>query len=155
METQTTVTAIFSSRSRSCRTAPNKPLIAYCVFEQGDDSEYRIFDNGSVTATFVGGYGLLNYYQLGMAWRETNQIVVAHGVNTDGGTDLIDLYDYANGTSTFNTNLDSVIRGSVPVRLARPIVDKAGNAVIWQRGYYNRSDYTDFNMDAKLHVFTD
>lgn len=136
-------------------TAPGSPLIAYCVFDTGDDSEYRIFDSGNVTATFIGGYGLMNYYQLGMAWRGTNQIVVAHGVNADGGTDLIDLYDYANGTSTFNTNLDTVIRGSVPIRLARPIVDQAGKAVIWQRGYYNRSDYTDFNMDAKLHVFVD
>ena len=134
-------------------TAPGSPLIAYCVFEQGDDSEYRIFDNGSVTATFVGGYGLLNYYQLGMAWRGTSQIVVAHGVGADGGTDLVDLYDYADGVSTFNKNLDSVIRGSVPVRLARPIVDQAGKVAIWQRGYYNRSDYTDFNMDARMHIF--
>ena len=135
-------------------TAPGSPLIAYCIFEQGDDSEYRVFDSGNVTGTFVGGYGLMNYYQLGMAWRGTNQLVVAHGVSANGGSDLIDLYDYNGSACVFNSNIATVVRGSVPIRAARPIVDANGKSVLWQQGYYNRTDYTDFNMDARIHVFT-
>jgi hypothetical protein len=128
-----------------------RPLVLYAPFSSGNDSIYKIFDTNEKKEIVVGGTPLIGSYLLGMSWIGANRIAVAHGSGSNGGQDIIDLYSYVNGEVTLEENIATERRGNIPIRNARPIADINGKAFLWQRGYYGAS-YTDFNMDAKIHV---
>lgn len=124
-----------------------RPLILYAPFSTGNDSTYRIYDNGTVLDVIGGGTPLIASYLLGASWIGTDKLVMSYG---SGGSDVIEILDY-NGTILNRETVYSEARGSVPVRNARPIVDINNSCIMWQRGYYGET-FTDFNMDARVHV---
>ena len=132
-------------------TAPNRPLILYAPFSDANDSVYKVYDAGTITVIANGGESLWHpKYQDGCAWVGTDKIVSIRGYE---GSDIVELYAYGSGTVSFIDTVYSEVKGSIPIRNARPIVDINGKAFLWHRGYYNVSDYTKFNTDAELHFF--
>lgn len=130
----------------------SNPLILYCTFSlnSGNDSIYKIFDGGTIITLVNGGEALwIPKYQDGCAWLGTDKIVSIHG---ESGQDIVEVYNYANGVADLAETVYSEIKGSIPIRNARPIVDVNEKAFLWHRGYYNVNDYTKFNTDAKLHL---
>ena len=127
-------------------TAPESPLLLFASFITGDDSVYKIFDSGSTLYICQGGSALVKgSYMLGASWIGKDKIVLSRESN---GSDIIELYHYQDR----QVELDKVIyeepHGSKMIRNARPIADINGEVFLWQRGYYNRNNYSDWNMDA-------
>jgi hypothetical protein len=134
-------------------TEPSRPLILYAPFRMENDSQYKVYDGGTIVSIVGGGNDLAYTYQLGMCFVGNDVIVAAHGSGTDGGKDIIEVYSYSNYTVTSNSIKWDEIRGSIPIRNFRPIGDINGKCFLWQRGYYNYSQYNDFNTSSKIHIF--
>ena len=136
-------------------TSVSAPLILFCTFSlnSNNDSVYKIYDSGTITTLVNGGEALwIPKYQDGCAWIGTDKIVSIRGYQ---GQDIVEIYDYADNAVTLSETVYSELKGNIPIRNARPIVDINEKAFLWHRGYYNTSDYTDFNTDAKMHLLTD
>lgn len=136
-------------------TAPSRALILYAPFtaNAGNDSVYKIYDDGVVTTLANGGESLWTpKYQDGCAWIGTDKIASIRGYQ---GQDVVEIYDYASNTATLSETVYSELKGNIPIRNARPIVDINEKAFLWHRGYYNANDYTDFNTDAKMHILSE
>lgn len=128
-------------------TAIDRPLILYAPFSTRTDSIYRIYDNGTILDVIGGGTSLTGSYQLGASWMGTDKLVIAYG---SGDYDVVELLEYGNGAIQSRETVHSELRGTTPIRNARPIVDINNSCIMWQRGYYGDT-YTDFNMDAEIH----
>lgn len=134
-------------------TEPSRPLILYAPFRMENDSQYKIYDAGTIINIVGGGNDLAYTYQLGMSFIGDDKIVVAHGSGSDGGKDIIEIYNYDGNAVSSDEIVWDEIRGTIPIRNFRPIVDVNNKCFLWQRGYYNSSQYTDFNTSAKVHIF--
>ena len=131
----------------------NRPMILYApLYSTNDSTEYRIYDNGNITTVCDTGYFLLSTVPLGVAWIGTDKVAVAKGTSADGGTDYIEIYSYNNGSCSLLESVYSEARTSASIRNARPMVDPNEKAMMWHRGYYNFSSFTDFNTDVKLKL---
>lgn len=134
-------------------TATNSPLILYAPFASGDDSEYKIFDSGSSVKICDGGNALLqNSYLLGASWLGTDRIILSRG---GSGADHIEEYGYSGGQAELIETIHSEQRGLNYIRNARPIIDVNRKAFMWQRGFYDREVYTNWNMDAMIMIADD
>lgn len=132
-------------------TDPQKTLILYCKFTtlSFNDSVYMLYDSGNNYEICSGGEALWHpKYQDGCAFINTSKIISIRGYE---GSDIVEIYDYIDNAVAKNKQVFSEIKGSIPIRNARPIVDVNGNYAVWHRGYYNTTDYTKFNSDAKLY----
>lgn len=141
----------------SAKTAINKTMILYSVFSvhgegSGDDGKYYVYDNGTIIEVADCGLALWTpKAQLGIAWVGTSQIAVARGYD---GKDWIEIYDYDNGTVTFNRTVASADRTSHETenyRTARPMIDNNNKALIYIQGYFNIDSFEDFIMDGHIY----
>ena len=133
-------------------TAPNQPLVLYAPFTTAlaTDSIYKLYDSGVTVTVCNGGVSLWQpKYQLGGAFIGTDKIVTSRGYE---GKDMIEIYDYSNGSVALNKLVYQESRGDVGIRNARPIVDINGKAFLWHRGYYDPDSYTNFNTDAIIYL---
>jgi len=122
--------------------------ILYALFSDDTDSKYYLYNNGSSVELCNGGKSLWNpKYQLGASFVDSENIVIARN-DISVGTDIVEI---AGIDGTVKKNLLSEQIGSIPVRNARPVVTPDGAGIVWQRGYYNSVNYTDFDMDACIY----
>lgn len=129
-------------------TPIERALVLYCPFTD-DDSEYRLYDNGMITNICAGGKSV--WYpksQLGCAFVGTDKIISSR---EQDNVDTIELYNYNDGQITLNKTIYSEAIGDNTIRNAWPIVDINNNYIMWGRGYFNRGQYKDFNMDAVIY----
>lgn len=130
-------------------TAPGSVYILYATYSTNTDSAYYIYNNGTTTKLCDGGAALWNpKYQLGATFVGSDKIVVARN---SSGSDIIEIVDYS---GTLDETLHTEANGTLPIRNARPVASSDGDVVMWQRGYYNSSVYTDFDMDAYIEILT-
>lgn len=134
-------------------SAIDRPMVLYAPFSTTTDSEYRLYDAGTVRTIVIGGspLGRNSPYFLGAQFVGTDKIVAFHGTGANGGTDIGTLYAYDGSTISSIKNIWSEVRGSVPIRNFYPIVDKNKKAILWCRGYFGTT-FTDFNTDAKIYL---
>lgn len=124
-------------------------VIAYCTFntENANASKYYIYENGLSTKILDNGESFWHpKYQGGISFIEADKIVLSRNWE---GYDYIELWDKADvwnktkelfSEATTNNN-----------RNVRPIVDINKRYIIWQRGYYNPSTYTDFMFNTMIY----
>lgn len=128
-------------------TAPSAVYILYAKFSGNSDSAYYIYNNGTTTKLCDGGNALWNpKYQLGASFLGDSSIVQCRN---SSGSDIVEIVNYS---GTVQSTVHSEENGTLPIRNARPVCSSDGEAFMWQRGYYNSSVYTDFDMDAMIHV---
>lgn len=132
------------------KTDINRPLILYAPYT-GGNSIYRLYDTGTIYDIVVGGTPLISTYLLGASFIGTSKIIASHG---SGGSDVIDIYTYADNNITHDKTVWSETRGMIPIRNARPITDINLKYCLWQRGYYG-SGYSSFNTDALIYDIID
>ena len=133
-------------------TDPASPKILYTTFNTSTlarNSEYYLYNSGTVTKICEGGNPLMNSkYQLGAMFAGNNKIILAR--NEDRETDYVELYSIKGNTVSLERSIYSEnTEGSI--RNARPISDADGTVVLWHRGYYNEKGYTDFETEARIH----
>ena len=138
----------------AAKTAIGKTMILYAEFSitgagAGSDGIYYLYDDGTKVEVAQCGYALWSpKAQLGIAWVGTDKLAVARGQT---GNDLIELYDYSNGSVSFNKLIVSHARQSNGVnnyRTARPMIDNNTKALVYIQGYFNPSSFEDFIMDG-------
>lgn len=130
-------------------TAPTTVVILYSRFSGNTDSAYYIYNNGSSVKLCDGGAALWNpKYQLGASFLGSDKIVQ---IRNSSGSDIVEIVNYS---GIVQETLKTESNGALPIRNARPVCSSDGTTVMWQRGYYNSAVYTDFDMDAVIHILT-
>lgn len=130
-------------------TPPSYTSILIARWTTSTDGVYKWYNNGTLTDICNCGTALyLDKYQGGVAFVTTSQIVVSRGAN---GIEYIELWDLSS-TPELYQEIYHEEKGTIPIRNCRPIVSPDGKAIIWHRGYFNDSDYTDFNAEAKIYI---
>lgn len=125
----------------------------YCEFTynaSAADGVYYVYDNGSSHEISIAGSNLLSPgIQLGIAWIDSENIAVARG---GGGKDYLEIYSYNSqaGEAMRVKQVDMSNREN-GVRVARPMVDQDGRAIIYWKGFFNSTTYTDFFTDGRVY----
>jgi hypothetical protein len=138
----------------AAKTDIDKTLILYATFttESNSDGIYYVYDDGDTVQVAACGYALwMPKAQLGIAWIGTEQIAVARGEST---TDVIEIYDYSNGTVTLNRTVVShatTYNGIIYYRTARPMIDNNSKALVYFQGYFNAGSYENFITDGHIY----
>jgi hypothetical protein len=112
-----------------------------------NDAVYYLYDNGKTTRICDGGIDLLcPRFQLGASFLGNDRFVVARNADEN---DFIEIYSYDGSKVTLQKEIKSqaVVDKS---RMARPIVDINGKAILWHVGKY--TSQTDYSTDGMLHV---
>ena len=136
-------------------TAPERPLILYAPYNDLNsfsDASYVLYDTGEKHDIVITGKPLVGSYFLGASFVKPEKIVAVHGSSADDGTDIISIYTYNGSAVEVQRDIYSERRVSIPIRSGRPIVDVNEKALLWFRGEYKDTSYTDFNTDAKLYL---
>jgi hypothetical protein len=112
---------------------------------------YKVYDNGGPYNIASAGNDLLasgSHAQLGVAWIGTDRIAVARGYE---GSDYLAIYSYDSQTHTATKTTDVASSDRTNgVRVARPMVDQLGKAMVFWKGYFNPAVYTDFFADGRI-----
>lgn len=119
----------------------NVTKIVYCEFVDGDAGLYKVYDNGTIFDIVASGqaFYLPSGYFNGAVFKDAENIILSRG---ESGIDLIEMYSYyENGW----TKSKDIVSQNLAIR---PIT--CSEKVIYQTGYFNSSDYTDFLTDFKI-----
>lgn len=135
-------------------TDPLQPVIAYAAFDlkAENTSVYMIYDTHGKQLVCDGGRDLwAPKYQGGMSFLSPDKVVVSRN---DFSDDHIEIYAQSSEGWKQSENIYQEAMGTTPIRNVRPICDIHGKAIVWQRGYYNDTNYNDFSMDAIVHLLS-
>ena len=126
----------------------NTVIIAYSTFTLSDttDSVYHIYENGTVVDICHGGPFFYNPsgYMGGISFRNKDELVLARA---DSNNDRIEVYERGNNGWEYKRTIFDEKRGTLPIRNIRPIFDTDGLFLLWQRGKYEPTSYTEFFLD--------
>ena len=138
-------------------TEPIRPLILYAPYNDitsFSDAVYMLYDSGTTHEVNITGLPIYGTYFLGASFIDSENIIVDHGTGSNNGMDILTIYFYDGNTVTSQGDIYSEQRSDIPIRNARPIADINGRAILWQRGKYSTTSYTDFNTDAKIYLLS-
>lgn len=131
-------------------TDTDKPCIAYAHFTNATDAEYYVYNNGNVID--VTGCGEPFYtpsvYVGGLIFTPTDPTIIYLSRKIDNISRL-EKWVFSNGSYAFNAEID---RGeNVLIWCIRPIIDKDGTMLFYQKGSNNIGNYEYYNYDAKAY----
>ena len=125
-------------------------IIAYCTFNTGNSnaSKYYLYENGKSTKVLDNGESFWHpKYQGGISFIEANKIVLSRSWE---GKDYIELWNKSDDSWSKTKEIFSEEKTNNN-RNVRPIVDIDKKYIIWQRGYYNPTTFTDFLFNTMIY----
>ena len=148
-------------------TDVNSTEIAYCTWKKNADvASYYILRDGVTHRVIKSSESFWDKYFGGMSFINKDSVVVSYGKS---GKDSIVVLDYkkqvvepttdgAEPEETYKFEVTRKISTTYyddnEYRSVRPIVDQNKKCILWLYGYYDSSDYTSFNMDARFEPIT-
>lgn len=132
-------------------SSPSDTKVLFAKFNttESSDGVYMLYDKGTISEIANAGMPLwIPKYQHGASWVDSDRFVLGRESN---GIDFIELYRISDNGVTLIKEIYSEEIGVNSIRNARPIADYKQKYIMWFRGYYNSTSYTDYESDAKLY----
>jgi hypothetical protein len=134
-------------------TNKNDYAVVYGVWTSSikTDGIYKVATSNGIKDVVACGkpFWTPSVYLNGATFLNEGNIVLSRN---DGTRDFIEIYTYGGDNWVLSKTIHSEVCGTIPIKNIRPIVDKGGNMIAWQRGKFVDTTHTgDFSLDMKLY----